>query len=321
MKTLILPLIIIFFIGCTEDFPLDGLADQNRIVVEGAITNEEGPYFFKICNSSSINQSSENGEGITNAMVVISDNTGVTDTLKQLDTIIRQHPVWYYYYTTVKNYSGTIDTIRLLGKDASYLKGVYYTSKIEGVPGNRYNLKVSYNNIIVEAHEKMPEVPDIDSVNFIINYSEKDKQRFLVPQIYFREPEDQKNYYMFNFGSDDLFNILYGTSQVWNFSILNDEFLPGYIKGFNIDDGASPTGHEDFFYFEEGDSVRIRMLSLSKQAYEYYKSLIEQFENDGGAYSPTPSTPPTNLSGNALGYFRTSAVSEKKYRIKKTAKD
>jgi hypothetical protein len=52
------------------------------------------------------------------------------------------------------------------------------------------------------------------------------------------------------------------------------------------------------------------MLSLSEYAFKYYEALLKQFENDGGAYSPTPASPPTNLTGNALGYFRASAVSE-----------
>jgi len=41
--------------------------------------------------------------------------------------------------------------------------------------------------------------------------------------------------------------------------------------------------------------------------YDFYKSLIDQFGNDGGAYSPTPATAKTakgNISGNGIGLLR-----------------
>jgi hypothetical protein len=305
-------LFIVIVVGCTEKISLDIPQNDERIVLEGAITNENGPYFFRLSKSYSIYQANEADNSIQNATLIIKDNMGIVDTLKALSTEIYQHPKWYYYYILVENYSGQMDTIRLHGDNPSGINGVYYTTKIKGIPGNTYYLTIHSNNQIVQAQEYMPKVPDIDSVVFKTHYSEKDKQDFLVPYLFFKEPKNEKNYYMFNFGSDGLLNMLYRTTQVWNFSILNDEFLPEYVNGFNIDDGASPKGYEDFFYFSPGDSVHIRMLSLTENAYHYYESLLKQFENDGGAYTPTPSTPKSNLSNGALGYFRASAVSEKK---------
>jgi len=297
------------FSSCSEDFNLNIPDNNDRVVLEGAITNEEGPYFFKLSLSKGLSTNKKN-TGISDALFVIRDNDGISDTLKPLLPVIQRHPVWYYYFITVKKYSGAIDTIRWVNGDTTGLRGVYYTTKIQGVPGNRYSLRVSYKNTIIEASEDMASVPVIDSVRFSEHFLEKDGQNFYVPFIYFREPQDQTNYYMFNFGSDNLFNLVYGSGRVWNFSILSDKFLGKYIDGFSLDDGASPVGFVDFFYFNKGDKAKIRMLSLSENAYYYYQALLKQFENDGGAYSPTPASPPTNLSGNALGYFRVSAVSE-----------
>lgn len=64
----------------------------------------------------------------------------------------------------------------------------------------------------------------------------------------------------------------------------------------NVFDGKL---HDDYF---------IEMHSLTKEAYEYYKALIQQFRTDGGGYSPSPASPPTNLDNGALGFFRASAV-------------
>jgi hypothetical protein len=46
------------------------------------------------------------------------------------------------------------------------------------------------------------------------------------------------------------------------------------------------------------------MYSVDRKTYHFYKALIDQFNNDGGAFSPTPATPDGNISGNAIGIFR-----------------
>jgi hypothetical protein len=306
-------LLFLFYItvlsACSEEFDMNIPDISHRVVLEGAITNEEGPYFFKLSLSKDLSINKE-GLGITDALIVISDNIGISDTLKLLPTSIQRHPKWLYYFISIKKYSGVIDTIRLIGGDTTSLRGIYYTTRIQGRPGNKYSLMINYKNSIIQAAEEMPSVPVIDSVQFREQFLEKDGQNYYVPFLYFKEPKDQTNFYMFNFGSDNLYNLIYGSGRVWNFSILNDTYLKEYVYGFNLDDGASPIGFVDFWYFNKGDKARIRMLSLSENAYYYYQALLKQFENDGGAYSPTPASPPSNLSGNALGYFRVSAVSE-----------
>ena len=52
----------------------------------------------------------------------------------------------------------------------------------------------------------------------------------------------------------------------------------------------------------------IEMHSLTKEGYDYYKVLIQMFKTDGGGYSPSPASPPTNMDNGALGFFRASAV-------------
>ena len=76
----------------------------------------------------------------------------------------------------------------------------------------------------------------------------------------------------------------------WEFSILSDEYLEPYVNGLNVDDGASPEGYDFYTYFY-GDEIHITMSSLTQEAYNYYKNLLDQFENDGGAYKPAPASP------------------------------
>lgn len=306
----------IFLFSCSEEFSIKPSESEEKISFEGAITNENGPYFFKLIKSNLFIKENANYEGIPNAIIIVSDNLGNIDTCKLLNDSIYQHPKYYYYFTIFENYKGNYDTLRLNDSDKKKIEGVYYTTKIKGQPKTKYHLQIIYGNKHYEAFEEMLEVPDIDSVKFSKNYLGKGEKDFYAPLIYFKEPKPEKNYYMFNFGSDKVVNIINSSSQIWNFSILEDKLLPEYVQGLTLDDGASPTGMEDFFYFNLGDSATIRILSLTKSSYEYYSSLLNQFKNDGGAYSPTPASPISNISNGALGYFRVSAVSEKKELVK-----
>lgn len=302
-------------ISCTEEFNINIEEADARIVFAGAITNEEGPYFVKLSLSNPNTQKFSSQTGITDALVIITDNKGNIDTLKTFTPTIEIHPKWYYQYITIKRYSGIVDTIRNVGTDVNIFRGIYCTTKIKGIPGNKYSLYIKYKDKVITSTDSMSNVPTIDSVTFSKRTLSKDGAEFLAPYIYFKEPRTEKNYYMMNFGNDDINGLILGGAKVWSFSIIDDKYLPAYVNGLNVDDGISPTGSEDFYYLSEGWMTTIRLLSLSPKAYEFYKSAISQFENDGGAYTPGPTSPPSNLSGNALGFFRVSAVSERKVMV------
>ncbi|MBV5284270.1 MAG: DUF4249 domain-containing protein [Paludibacter sp.] len=302
--------------SCTDNFTIKTEDSDARIVFAGAITNEEGPYFVRVSLSTPSGNKVSANTGIADALVIISDNKGCVDTLKAFSPTIEVHPKWFFEYFTIKKYSGVVDTINSSSSYSSDFRGVYYTTKIKGTPGNKYTLHVKYKDKIVMATDSMPNVAIIDSVKFLTRTLSKDGDHFLAPYIYFKEPRNEKNYYMMDFGDDDINGLISDASRVWSFSILDDEYLPAYVNGLNIDDGISPVSDEDFYYPSAGSMATIRLLSLSPGAYNFYKSVISQFENDGGAYTPSPTSPPSNLSGNALGFFRTSAVSERKVFVK-----
>ena len=158
----------------------------------------------------------------------------------------------------------------------------------------------------------MPEVPEIDSIGYFKKIMEKDGQEYYVPLLYFSEPQDTKNYYLIQL-SDEVHSRLF-SGMLWQFSILSDEFLESYVNGLNISLGETPRNFEYPWYFS-GDSIYVGLNSLTKEAYDFYNSLVKQFKNDGGAYQLAPGSPPTNLTNGALGFFRASAISERKIGI------
>ncbi len=118
------------------------------------------------------------------------------------------------------------------------------------------------------------------------------------------------------FNTDALNNA--GNSRVWPYSILSDEYLKEYVNGLDVCKGIAPDYWMNGYpYVSDGrlmDDYFIEMHSLTKEAYEYYKALIQQFRTDGGAYSPSPASPPTNLDNGALGFFRASAVNRVEFK-------
>lgn len=151
----------------------------------------------------------------------------------------------------------------------------------------------------------MPYVPDLDSIGFQRLVAEKDGQVSYIPLVYFKDPSDINNYY--------LFQLLNGTSMTgasfdrWDYSILSDTYIKNYINGLRIDVGSS-TSSVDYTTLSEGSPFNLSMSSLTKETYNYYMAIINQFKYDGGAYKPSPSSPPTNINNGALGFFRASAV-------------
>ena len=159
----------------------------------------------------------------------------------------------------------------------------------------------------------MPPVPVIDSLGYFKKIMEKDGQVYFIPLIYFSEPQGIKNYYLIQL-QDEISMRSYSGGMLWQFSILSDEFLQPYVNGLNVSLGETPRSIEYPIYME-GDSVYVALSSLTQNAYEFYKILLQQFKNDGGAFQPSPGSPPTNMSNGALGYFRASAISEKRIKI------
>ncbi|HAH24564.1 MAG TPA: hypothetical protein DCL77_12575 [Prolixibacteraceae bacterium] len=299
MKRIVLFLILsILLLGCVEDFNLKLKDAEPRLVVEGLITNKPGPYYVRLTKSipggvssnTNLSYSTDNAEPVVDATVIITDDLNNADTLKA--------------YKSADS------------KEIYYNQGFYETTKLKGIPGHTYHLWVIDEGNEYTASAYMSIVPEIDSIGYVKKISEKDGQEFYVPLISFKEPQGIDNYYLIQL-KEDFYSRIYSSRQEWKFSILSDTYLNPYVSNLNISTGANPRSFQ-YWSYKEGDSIYVALNSLTKEAYNYYKVLLDQFENDGGAYKPTPSSPPTNISNGGLGLFRASAVSEKRTKIPST---
>ena len=324
MKKAIIFLIgVLLFTGCIEKYNLELEKIPPRLVVDGLITNERGPYYIRLTESHNgkiplTEWLNGNTTPVRDALIIITDNVNQIDTLVLVDNIEYGSSLphgnsltylWHYddytfrYYVLLPNSDLAIyDTVWASFDHPLFCtdRGFYKTQNLVGIPGRTYSLKIIYKNKEYTARDYMPPVPEIDSLGLMIIPGMPGQSDNYHTLLYFSEPQETKDYYLTQM-SDEIMprGGLGGLGSFdWRFSIFSDEFLQPYVNGLSI-------GSSMF------NPMYVKLNSLSKEAYLYYKALFQQLETDGGAFKPAPASPPTNISNGALGFFRTSAVSEK----------
>lgn len=284
---------LLFFLGCVEPFDLELDKVKARLVVQGLIENNAGPHYIRLTKSNpGLNIEDHGPIVVEDATVIITDDFGQTETL---DLIPKKDELDPY--------------------DTKYQKfgGFYKTSNFIGVEGRTYSIKITtIEGKIYTASDYMQPISKIDSIKFQKVMGDIGKDDYYVPSLYFKDPqENEENRYLVQLNEEENVKVGHGGSwnDLWEFAILSDKYFQPGKTGVSIDNGAGPRdwGWHNYML---GDLAYIRMNSLSDQSYNYYKFLLEQFQQDGGAYKPSPASPPTNISNGGLGFFRASAVAE-----------
>jgi hypothetical protein len=344
--------LIILFYSCTDEYRLRSMDDSSILVIDGCITNEEGPYRINV--SKCVANLSSSADSfirfpVMNAQVSITDDLGHRDELKPLwkervvtvekpDFIDNNGDTVFFAsdYLLLPKYDGSYDSLyHGYGMDY-FFNGIYYTTAIVGAPGRSYTLTVEHEGRTYTATDKMPFGTVLDSVVLKpegIGLDGKSGQGFDVPFLSFAEPQDQVNYYIFTASVLDsayrgmgklflpearAFNVVYyesllNTGVEWPFYMVSDKFMFPYMTDFKMNDGTSVRSW--YSGTDEGwgggwasGYMDVYMLSVSRPAYQYYVALRDQFYQDGGAFSPAPASPPTNVSNGGQGFFMAISV-------------
>jgi len=304
IRILIVLVVLIYLSSCTEPYDLFTGNAEVRLVVDGLITNEPGPYYVGVSYSLKelpINRDPYNYgiigyEPVEDAIVVISDDAGNIDTLESLkNDIVVVDDLWPYRLE--RKPDGTVDSIPIGVTEASFhtYGGYYRTRHIQGVPNRTYSLYVKVAGNEYRAESYMQEVPEIDTARQIRTTEGEDFESFFA--LFFNEDTVHKNYYLV-----DVSQPQYYPYHLGHYAVYDDVLLDSYVNGLY----TSPLIYHDI----SGMTMTVRLSSLDKNAYQFYKASLKQYNDDGGIYSQAPATPPTNISGNALGIFRASAVNK-----------
>jgi hypothetical protein len=159
MKNIIsIILAALLFTSCEKTVDLEYKGNQSKIIIEGNVTNEAGPYFVKVTKSVSLTATG-NYPTIDNAVVTISDNAGNSESL-----------------TPQGN-------------------GLYRTNTLTGVVGRTYTLTVNAESQTYTAQSTMPLQVPFDSIK-VLQYVFGGEVQYDIIPIY-TDPAAKGNNYRF----------------------------------------------------------------------------------------------------------------------------
>lgn len=268
-NTIAILFLAVILCSCEETIQLDLDQTPSTVVIEGLVTNKPGAQSVKITRTTDF-YSSGNTPRVTNAIVTVKDDLG------------GEH-VFLHNPGNVSDSAGI------------YVPQDEFTGEI----GRKYTLTVEVDGETYTATDDLVSVISLDSLKYRFDPDEaEDPQHFGKTYdllLYAREPQDETNFYLFKFYRNDSLKY-YNDTDIY-FS--DDKFLAEDIDGI-----------ESPIYYAIGDKATVEAYSISRAGYVFYYDLSTLLNNDaGGMFGPIPSSPRTNLSNGALGFFQVSAVS------------
>lgn len=185
--------------------------------------------------------------------------------------------------------------------------GTYKTSTLRGVSGRTYHLKIMAEGLTYEASSYLPYPVKLDSVisQKIIATgprSKEGKNKYYV-KCYFDDPA----------GSADFYRI---ESEVANIDTLASYYQ---IYSDEVTDGQKIIYPVQRPTFNPGDTAIVELYHINSANYDYYKTANNILRNKKGpmaSASAPQANPFTNISGGAVGYFGTYAVSKEMVVVK-----
>lgn len=161
MKNIFLIILSLFLVtSCEKEIDLDLENQSGKIVIEGNVTDQAGPYYVKITRSVAFTEANQY-PAIENAQVILSDNAGQTETLQ---------------------YAGN---------------GMYKTTNFIGQSGRIYTLKITAEGQQYTAQSTMPEAVSFDGLeqdSFMVG---GETSYTLLPV--FTDPQALGDHYLFSF--------------------------------------------------------------------------------------------------------------------------
>jgi hypothetical protein len=302
--------------GCTKDFNLDPQAVKQLYVIEGRISSMSGPYYVRVTKSASLlppsyhNGARDSAEPVKDALVIISDGAGVTDTLIPAPKMVQR---WHHFPNGDSQFISRQESITI------HDRGFYQTTKIKGHPGRTYELRVEIGDDIFHASAYMPPVTPLEHAAIRDTLVPPYDTSFPTPVAYFRDPPSEKNYYMLKvqepseYRYDNYFTT-YGAlmnTAYLDYSILDDKLLVSGVNAVTFYwTFQGQNGSVILYMWSPNNTYQMRLGSITKEAYDFFNIMAKQMTYDGNVYKPTPTSPPGNISGGAMGLFFASHISD-----------
>jgi hypothetical protein len=180
--------------------------------------------------------------------------------------------------------------------------GHYDAPGLVGSSGKSYNLNVSVAGNVFTATSTMPAKVNLDSIFTTDELIFTDTRKIV--NVVFQDPPGRGNNYRIiqyvnNLKEKQLF-------------IQNDDYTDGRLNIAKLyyfaDDNSDST------IIHSGDSLRVDMLCIDPNVYEYWYSLARNTNGDNN--NVTPANPVSNIQGGALGYFSAHTLQTRGMKVK-----
>jgi len=153
--------------SCQEVVSVDLNKADPHIVIEGVISDQPGPYAVKVSMTGNYFEPSLYFPPVTDARIVVSDDKGQRDTLKEVN------------------------------------QGIYNSSTLKGITGRTYSLSVVREGATYQASSFMPAKVLIDSCYVVARTGFRSEPGYDI-YVLFKDPPELGNYYRLNATSNAL---------------------------------------------------------------------------------------------------------------------
>jgi hypothetical protein len=154
--------LVLLLSSCEQVISVDLNQTAPQVVIEGIVTDQSGPYAVSLSRSGNYFEQSLFLPPVSNALVVLSDDLGDQDTLKEGNP------------------------------------GIYRSSLIfRGTPGRTYTLKVETEGQEFDGSSRMPQKVSMDSLFAVPRRSSSNEPGYDI-YLLFKDPPEPGNYYRVN---------------------------------------------------------------------------------------------------------------------------
>lgn len=275
---LVLLLLAVGLAGCEKTVSFDINEAKPKLVVEATIENGQPPIVF-LSNSlnfySKVDPTAVAGSFVRNAFVYVSNGT-VTHRLKEYVLPVGGG-YYFYYFSTDPSSPSTI----IYGE----LKKTYSLRIV--IEGDEYTATTTIPDTTkrIDSVFWKPAPPGNPDNKVSLMVRAYDKPGFGDYIRYFTKRNDEPFYPGINSVFDD--QVIDGSS-----------YEVQVERGLNRND-VNPAGS---VYFNRGDTVTLKLCSIDKQTFDFWRTMEFNFASIGNPFS-TPTKVLSNISGGALGYF------------------
>ncbi len=165
--------------------------------------------------------------------------------------------------------------------------GRYKLEQVKADPGDKFSLLVTIDNITYRAVTEVKPPVEIDTVTY--TWYDGDEifrpgYRFIVAV---NDPAGENNYYRIRmYKNGYLFN------RANDIVVFDDTDFNGQAINVRM---------HNQYYLEKGETAIVELMSIDRQAWQYFTTLNEAV--NAGPGSPAPSNPVSSFTNGAQGYF------------------